>query len=186
MAQVLTASFGPDKLFQIMFPHQDIYSEDFVTAFRRKLREGWWDYSKVLMVSYETQTSRVEDLDDEKRALVTTRGGEKEVITGMIEWQRVGLGWEHVWNLWGWWDPSKFDQVSETAHITIFVAPRVITYERNSVQAEYCRCPATFLEYPLTLSTNRAAHPEIRPIPPQSPIPPQAVSCIRASYSARS
>jgi len=127
MAQVLTASFGPDRLFQIMFPHQDAYPEDFVTAFRRKLLESWWDYSKVLMVSYETQTSKVEDLDDVKRALVTTRGGEKEVITGMIEWQRAGLGWEHVWNLWGWWDPSKFDQAREkTAHTTILVAPRVV------------------------------------------------------------
>ena len=108
MAQVLAASFGPDQLFRIMFPHQDEFPEDLVTAFRRKLRESWWDYSKVLMVSYETQTSNPKDPDDENHVFLTTRKGQKEVITGMVEWQRVGLGWEHVWNLWGWWDPSKW------------------------------------------------------------------------------
>lgn len=107
MAQVLAASFGTDKLFRIMFPYQDEFPDDLVTAFRRKLRESWWDYSKVLMVSYETHTSNAENPDDEKHLLVTTRKGQKEVITGMVEWQRIGLGWEHVWNLWGLWDPSK-------------------------------------------------------------------------------
>lgn len=105
MAQVLGASFGPDRLFQVMFPHQDEYPEDLVTAFRRSLRRAWWDYSKILMVSYETPSS--EPTDDDTRAITTTRNGQKEVITGMIEWQRVGLGWEHVWNLWGWWDPRE-------------------------------------------------------------------------------
>jgi len=110
MAQVLAASFGPDKLFQIMFPYQDEFPGDLVTAFRRKLRESWWDFSKVLMVSYEIQTSNAEDPDAENHRLVITRKVQKEVITGMVEWQRVGLGWEHVWNLWGWWDPSKSSQ----------------------------------------------------------------------------
>ena len=107
MAQVLGASFGPDKLFQIMFPHQDEYPEDLVTAFRRSLRASWWDYSKVLMVSYETRVSEVETFDDTKQSLIITRNGQKEVITGIIEWQRAGLGWERVWNVLGWWDPSK-------------------------------------------------------------------------------
>lgn len=84
MARVLAASFGSDKLFQVMFPHQDEYPEDLVTTFRRSLREAWWDYSKVLMVSHE-----------------------EEKITGVAEWQRVGLGWEHVWSVLGWWDPRE-------------------------------------------------------------------------------
>ncbi|KAK5943159.1 hypothetical protein PMZ80_004165 [Knufia obscura] len=108
MAQVLGASFGPDRLFQVMFPHQDQYPEDLVTAFRRSLRRAWWDYSKILMVSYETPSS--DPTNDETRAITTTRNGQKEVITGMIEWQRVGLGWEHVWNLRGWWDPRRLIQ----------------------------------------------------------------------------
>ena len=99
MARVLAASFGPDKLFQIMFPYQDEYPEDLVTAFRRSIRVAWWDYSKVLMVSYEEQ-----DTADEYS---TSRNGKKEVITGMIEWQRAGLGWESVWNIFGSWDPRK-------------------------------------------------------------------------------
>lgn len=59
------------------------------------------------MVSYEPCQPEIEDVNDEKRGLLTTRNGQKEIITGMVEWQRVGLGWEHVWNLWGWWDPSE-------------------------------------------------------------------------------
>ena len=107
MARVLAASFGPDKLFQVMFPHQDQYPDDLVKAFRRGLEVDWWDYSKVLMVSYETQSLEDRDADDERQGLTTTRNNQNEVITGMIEWQRVGLGWEHVWNVLGWWDPRK-------------------------------------------------------------------------------
>lgn len=111
MARVLAASFGPDQLFRTMFPHQDSFPEDLVTTFRRKLRESWWDYSKVLMVSYEPASLDVTDPGDEKHGLITTRHNQKEIITGVAEWQRVGLGWERVWNLWGWWDPSKSQHV---------------------------------------------------------------------------
>lgn len=107
MAHVLAASFGPDKLFQVMFPYQDRYPDDLVKAFRRGLEVDWWDYSKVLMVSYEVQSPAGRDAEDERRGLITRRNNRNEVITGMGEWQRVGLGWEHVWNVLGWWDPRK-------------------------------------------------------------------------------
>lgn len=108
MARVLAASFGPDELFQVLFPYQDQYPEDLVTALRRNLQVSWWNYSKILMVSYEDkQSSNIEDLDDEEQHISVHRGGKKEIITGLCEWERVGLGWESVWNLWGWWDPSK-------------------------------------------------------------------------------
>lgn len=107
MARVLAASFGPDKLFQVMFPYQHQYPDDLVKAFRRGLEADWWDYSKVLMVSYEVQSLEDEDANNERQDLTMRRNNQKEVITGMIEWQRVGLGWEHVWNVLGWWDPRK-------------------------------------------------------------------------------
>ena len=101
MAQVLAASFGPDSLFQVMFPHQDEYPEDLVTAFRRTLKVSWWDYSKVLMVSYEQDGP-----SNPEKALVTTRNSHEEVITGFVEWQRAGVGWESVWNISAW-DPRE-------------------------------------------------------------------------------
>ena len=91
MAQVLAASFGPDKLFQVMFPHKDRYPEDFVDGFQTRLYESYWDYSRVLMISYTT--------DRESH-------GEKEV-TGMAEWQRVEVGRIKVWGPWAWLDPRR-------------------------------------------------------------------------------
>ena len=91
MSKVLAASFGPDKLFQVMFPHQIAYESDFVDAFQTRLTENWWDYTRVQMVSYTAVPS-----------------ASMEVITGVAEWQLVGLGCERVWNTWGWWDPRKY------------------------------------------------------------------------------
>ena len=102
MSTVLAASFGPDKLFQVMFPNQKQYPEDFVDAFRTRLRESWWDYSRVLMVSYTTIASNNNTAPPSETNNAVT---EAEVITGMAEWERVGTGWEKVWNAWGRWDP---------------------------------------------------------------------------------
>lgn len=112
MAQVMAASFGPDKLFQIMFPNQNEFPSDFVQAFRRSLSVDWWDYSKVLMVSYEISSEKSDDSNTIDQTLATRRSGQTEVITGMIEWQRIGVGWEHVWNVLGWWDPRKLTTAS--------------------------------------------------------------------------
>lgn len=107
MARVIAPSFGPDKLFQVLFPKLDEYPEDFVTFWRRSLRASWWGYSKVFMISYEVVTSDVSNLDAEQQALVTTRNNQREILTGVSEWSRVGLGWERYWGVLGWWDPSK-------------------------------------------------------------------------------
>lgn len=132
MARVLAASFGPDKLFQVMFPRKDQYPDDLIKAFRRGLEVDWWDYSKVLMVSYEVQSSADGDADDERQHLTTRRNNQNEVITGMGEWQRVGLGWEHVWNVLGWWDPRKLSECScYTSSIISTVQAEVIFMVRN-------------------------------------------------------
>lgn len=105
MARVKAASFSPDRLFEVIFRHKDEYPDDMVTAFRRSIRVSWWDYSKVLMVSYEE--IKADEIEPQTHDLTITRHGRREVITGMSEWQRVGLGWNSVWNIWGWWDPRK-------------------------------------------------------------------------------
>lgn len=108
MAYVLAKSFGPDLAFQIMFPNQKEYPEDLVTCFRRGMSAAWWDYSKVMLVSYqETSAAALEDLDEDQRRIVVYRNGKPEIITGLCEWKRIGLGWESVWRVLGWWDPSK-------------------------------------------------------------------------------
>ena len=91
MAQVLAASFRPDKMFQVMFPHQDQYPDDYVDGFRTRLCESYWDYSNVLLVSYTAVKG-------------DSRG---ELITGAAVWERVGLGREAVWGAWAWLDPRK-------------------------------------------------------------------------------
>lgn len=112
MARVVASSFGPDKLFQVLFPQLDEYPEDFVTFWRRSLRASWWGYSDVLMVSYDVVTLDASDLDAEEQALATTRNNQIEILTGVSAWSRVGLGWERYWGVWGWWDPSKFLRVT--------------------------------------------------------------------------
>lgn len=117
IARVFAASFGPDELFQIMYPYQDEYYEDFVTVLRRKLREHWWNYSMVLMVSYledakqEEQQVVDDEVSDERRALLASSPpppkSEKhnQIITGAAVWQREGPGWETLWHAYGRWDP---------------------------------------------------------------------------------
>ena len=52
LAEILAASFGPDKLFQVTFPFQNEHPEYLVRAFRQKLIESWWSNRKVVMCSY--------------------------------------------------------------------------------------------------------------------------------------
>ena len=47
--------------------------------------------------------------NNEKGRDVARRKG-REVVTGVAEWQRVGLGWERLWRCWGWWDPRRMVQ----------------------------------------------------------------------------
>lgn len=120
MADVLAASFGPDRLFEVMFPYKDQHWNDFVKHWRRNLRVSWWDYSKVLMVSYEEVVP--DEINAEQHHLLTTRNGHHEIITGVAEWGRVGLGWQHVWNIWRWLDPRECTPVRCQLSIDLFIA----------------------------------------------------------------
>jgi len=113
MAEVLAASFEDEELNARMFPYRKEYPQDYVCAWRQRLWEHWWDYSRVWMVSYEVEEGRSVDgllpADDNQRK---PKG--KEVLTGVAEWERAGLGWERLWGIGGWWDPSKYTTSSHT------------------------------------------------------------------------
>jgi hypothetical protein len=107
MAQVWTASFGPDPLFQYLFPRQKEYPDQFLRAGREGVWAYWYDYSQVHVVSYELQDVEAAGAD-ERSALIPATGGKRrqvEVITGAARWARVGKGWETSRGLWGRWDP---------------------------------------------------------------------------------
>jgi len=104
IAEVLAAGFYDEELTARMCPYREEYAEDYVAAWRRRVWQTWWDYSRIWMVSYEFEEIAV------PTAGIGEKGGEsksKEVLIGVAEWQRVGLGWERLWGLAGWWDPSK-------------------------------------------------------------------------------
>jgi len=110
MATILAASFAPDRLFQVIFPRQQQYPEAFIQACRESLWLSWYDYKKVLMVSYEASDKGQQQESGERDAppskgISNVKG--KEVLTGIAEWERVGKGWENVYGVWGWWDPRK-------------------------------------------------------------------------------
>ncbi|EXJ59771.1 hypothetical protein A1O7_03918 [Cladophialophora yegresii CBS 114405] len=120
MASVLAAAFGPDKLFRVLFPHQQEHPGDFERALRESLWLSWYDFRKVLMVSYSYSSGDAPGQKDEgslstgeeKTSLLRSPGG--ETITGMAEWERVvhgtaraGFGACHVNGFLGWWDPRR-------------------------------------------------------------------------------
>ncbi|WEW58034.1 hypothetical protein PRK78_003501 [Emydomyces testavorans] len=80
--------FGP-----FLHPYREQFPQDYLTHWHRQCRQKFWDYSKVFLVSYETE-----------------QGTGREILTGVAEWQRDGSGWEKVWGLWGWWDPRRLIQ----------------------------------------------------------------------------
>jgi len=110
MATILAASFGPDPLFQFKFPCQSQHPEVFAQAFRGNLWLSWYDYKKLLLVSYETSDGGPVQESSEHDSLLSKGSSNveaKEFITGIAEWERVGKGWEHLYGAWGWWDPRK-------------------------------------------------------------------------------
>ena len=91
ITSIFAAGFHDEEVVgDLMHPYRFQYPQDYLTYWSRKCRERWWDYSGVFIVSYEQ--------DGEST---------KEILTGVAEWQRVGLGSERVWGVWGRWDPSK-------------------------------------------------------------------------------
>ena len=109
MARVLAASFGPDPLFQVIFPGQREHPDAFVQAMEESLWLCWYDYSRRLMVSYYDVSTEVQP-SGEQRPLLSTEGSRlsiDQVVTGVAEWKREGDGWEAVYGIWGRWDPRK-------------------------------------------------------------------------------
>ena len=134
MARVLAASFGPDPMFQVMFPHQQQYPDDFIQAMRDALWTGWYNYKSVLMVSYETSHEEQLVVPSEQDPLLpkTIKArAPKEIITGLAEWERSRKGWEHVHGVWGWWDPRC---IIKPLLSTYFTLRRRILGNRASVR----------------------------------------------------
>jgi hypothetical protein len=114
MAAVLAASFGPDPLFQVMFPSQSQYPQAYVQALEEYLWCCWYDYSKCLFVSYCEDPTEDQPLEegpgDEQQLLLrktTPLVKHNQVLTGVAELERVGKGWEHVHGVRGKLDPRK-------------------------------------------------------------------------------
>lgn len=122
MAAIMAASFGPDPLFQVMFPHQSQYPEAFVQAFEEYLWLSWYDYKRCLLVSYHETSTDVDQGHQLGETEDGRRGGEaepllppktrsiarkNEVLTGVAELERVGSGWEHVYGIWERLGPRK-------------------------------------------------------------------------------
>ena len=135
MAKVLAASFGPDAMFQVMFPYQQQFPESFVQAMRDNLWLSWYDYRKILMVSYDTSNEVQLDVPSESDALlpkIVKATAPKQRITGLAEWERVGKGWERLYGLWGWWDPRR---IIKPLLSTFYSFRRRIFGNRASVRA---------------------------------------------------
>lgn len=119
MAAVFAAAFGPDPLFQVMFPHQKKHPHAFTQAMEESLWISWYDYSKMLVVSYydppTEEQQRQEQVSTERMPLLSTKQSNvnaQQVVTGVAEWKREGAGWESLYGVWGRWDPrrSSFSQ----------------------------------------------------------------------------
>jgi hypothetical protein len=114
MAKVLASAFGPDRLFQVMFPHQKEYPDAFIQAMEESLWLSWYDYSKTLVVSYcdapTEEQQRQEQTSTERIPLLSTKESNvnvHQVVTGVADWKREGRGWESLYGVRGRWDPRK-------------------------------------------------------------------------------
>jgi hypothetical protein len=106
MARIFSSAFGPDPLFHVFFPHQDEYPNGIFEAGMDNFWTAWFDYRLVHVISYEISDDN-EQANGERTALLPNakNGRQKETITGMAQWERLGKGWEGVYGIWGWWDP---------------------------------------------------------------------------------
>lgn len=91
ISKILAIGFHDEEVAgPILHPYRIQYPNDYLTFWRRRTFVSFWDYSRAFLVSCE---------NDEKTG--------KELVVGVAEWTRVGLGWEKLWKLWGPLDPSK-------------------------------------------------------------------------------
>jgi GNAT superfamily N-acetyltransferase len=87
------------------------------------LRLSWWDYKKLLMVSYTTSDDSSSDLPGENSPLLpkTNKPSKaKEVITGMAEWERAIPGvYSYHPLLFGRFDPRRLIKPLLSAYLTV-------------------------------------------------------------------
>lgn len=100
-------------MFQFLFPHQKEQPEAWLRASKEYMWLAWYDYSSVLVVSYELSDEDISQegsVNDRSHLLSksTSNGARKETIAGIAQWVRVGKGWEHVHGIWGRWDPRQY------------------------------------------------------------------------------
>ncbi|MCJ1430795.1 hypothetical protein MMC27_000145 [Xylographa pallens] len=89
ISAIFATTFHDEEVVgDLLHPYRSQYPQDYLAYWRRKCWERWWDYSRVFVVSCEQGAN-----------------GGKDVLTGAAEWQKVGLGWQRLWGLWGRWDP---------------------------------------------------------------------------------
>ena len=93
ISAICAASFWDEEVVGgTMHPYRHEYPQDYADFWRRRVWEKYWDYGHKMVVFY---------LDGEGDA----KAGE---VVGVADWERRGVGWEQVWAVTGWWDPSKF------------------------------------------------------------------------------
>ena len=100
-------------MFQFLFPHQKEHPQAWLRAAKEYMWLAWYDYSSVLVVSYELSDENIDQevsLEDRSPLLSmsASKCERKETITGIVQWIRVGKGWEHVHSIWGRWDPRQY------------------------------------------------------------------------------
>jgi GNAT superfamily N-acetyltransferase len=78
-----------------MHPYRHQYPLDYAGYWIRKMREKYWDYGNIFMVSYFVKDGEKPD------------GQQEEVVTGTAIWSRQGLGWERTWGIFGKWDVRR-------------------------------------------------------------------------------
>lgn len=104
-ADIIAAAISSDELGPILFPNREQHPEAVPLAFLQYVQPSYWDYSKVMLVSYAKPDEAVETLGNKTTRSKSTRSQQGQIVTGVAIWSRVGIGWERVWNVWGWWDP---------------------------------------------------------------------------------
>ncbi|KAL8991968.1 MAG: hypothetical protein Q9169_007488 [Polycauliona sp. 2 TL-2023] len=97
IASIYAAAFWNEEVQgQLMHPYRQEHPQDFLRFWTHKVEEWYWSYRHQMIVSYETKQ--------------TSDGNEEQMLTGVADWIRHGDGWEHLWGVWGWWDPHFQNQ----------------------------------------------------------------------------
>ena len=109
MGKIFAAAFAPDSLFHVLFPYKAEHPEGFERAAREVFWYHWYDYRMVHILSYQLVDDNEQSDGDERSALLPSgkKRRQKEIITGVAQWERTGKGWEKLYGILGWWDPRE-------------------------------------------------------------------------------